>query len=109
MGMLTLPHQMVSLLISSRTTLLSIGLLPYLNPDEVDNAPVDVIVVSYTFGSVEPLHSGCKAYSYNSATVGLKTTLGFQTPKLFKCSRVSLLTLAKPLYGCKRVLYDFKN
>jgi hypothetical protein len=41
----TFPHQIVSLVISSSTILLSVGLLPVLNPDEAESAPLSVMVV----------------------------------------------------------------
>ena len=70
MGILTSPHQITSLVLSSQTILFSLGVLPVFCPDDTLNAPVAVMVVSPTVGSpIEYLCSGCKANSYNRETL----------------------------------------
>lgn len=57
-------------MVSSRTTLLSLGDLPVLTPELTLRAPVSVIVVSKTVWSPRlALWTGYKAYSYSSDTL----------------------------------------
>ena len=63
-GILTSPHQITSLVLSSETILFSLGVLPVFSPEVTLNAPVAVMVVSPTVGSpTEYLCSGCNANS----------------------------------------------
>ena len=43
-------HQLTSLVVASRTTLFSFGVLPVLRPDDTDKAPLSAIVVGATAG-----------------------------------------------------------